>query len=146
MRVIFAVVALVLVSCSDSETLKVRQFHLRDTEVSNGIEFIRGEMNKRLHGAVTLEEREARKGHYYNISWQGLSGSQPVTVLFEYRQAATGAENKTLKQVMAPSSEGKVELRVAGESYQKGGRVLAWRITLLDGKQSVAQKKSYLWD
>ena len=146
MRVFFAVVAFALVSCSDSETLRVRQFHLRDTEVSNGNEFIRGEMNKRLHGAVTLEEREARMGQYYNISWQGLSGTKPVTVLFEYRQAATGADAKTLKQVMPPSVKGSVELRVTGESYQKSGRVLAWRVTLLDGQQSIAQKKSYLWD
>lgn len=146
MRVILAVFVLILVSCSETETLRVRQFHLRDTEVVNGHEFIRGEMSKRLHGAVTLEEREARKGQYYDINWHGLGGVEPVTVIFEYRQASSGADEKMLKQVMPAAVQGHLELKVTGDAYLKGGRVLAWRITLLDGGKRVARKQSYLWD
>jgi hypothetical protein len=145
-RVFLAALALILVSCSESETLRVRQFHLRDNKSANGNDFIRGEMNKRLHGAVTLEKREARKGQYYNISWDGLSGAGSVKVVFEYRQVIGGADVKEIEKTMSASKEGKLEIRVTGEAYQKGGRVLAWRVTLFDGGKSVAQKQSYLWD
>lgn len=146
MRVFLAALALMLVSCSETETLRVRQFHLRDNRVANGNDFIRGEMNKRLHGAVTLEEREARKGQYYTISWHGLSGSREVKVVFEYRQVMSGANEKKMVKIMLASREGKLEIQVIGEAYQKGGRVLAWRVTLFDGGERVAQKQSYLWD
>lgn len=146
MRVFLAALALILGSCSETETLRVRQFHLRDDKPANGNEFIRGEMGKRLHGAVTLEEREARKGQYYNISWHGLSGAKAVKVVFEYRQVVGGADVKRMVKTMTASSEGKLEIQVTGAAYQKGGRVLAWRVTLFDGGESVAQKQSYLWD
>jgi hypothetical protein len=144
--VIFVAIIFALISCSDHETLKIRQFHLRSAEVSNGNDFIRGEMNKRLYGAVSLDEREARKGHYYDISWKGLSGEQPVTVLFEYRQELTGADEKMIKRILAPATDGKVEIQILGESYHSQGRVLAWQVTLLEGSEQVAQKKSYLWE
>ncbi|YCM43839.1 hypothetical protein V2O64_21250 [Verrucomicrobiaceae bacterium 227] len=148
MRVFFAALPLVLmsVSCSETETLRVRQFHLRDNKVANGNEFIRGEMGKRLYGAVTLEEREARRGQYYNISWHDLSGARAVKVVFEYQQAVSGADVKRIVKTLPASREGMVEIRMIGDSYQKGGRIVAWRVTLFDGGESVAQKQSYLWD
>ena len=146
MRVFLAALFLVLVSCSETETLRVRQFHLREVRVTDGNDFIRGEMNKRLHGAVTLEEREARKGQYYDISWNGLSGLGAVRVVFEYRQVIGGADVRKIEKTMPSSREGKLEVRVTGDAYQKGGRVLAWRVTLFDGVKSVAQKQSYLWE
>ena len=146
MRVFLAALAFIFVSCSETETLRVRQFHLRDNEAANGNDFIRAEMNKRLHGAVDLEEREARKGQYYNISWHGLGGSRPVKVVFEYRQVISGADVKRIVKTMPASGDGQLEIQVTGEAYQKGGRVVAWRVTLFDDGQSVAQKQSYLWD
>ena len=138
--------ALFLSSCSETETLRVRQFHLRDTKVADGNEFIRSEMNKRLHGAVNLEERNARKGQYYNVSWHGLSGTHPVKMLFEYRQASSGAAIRKIEKTVSASKDGKMEIRVTGDAYQKGGRVVSWRLSLYDGREVVAQKKSYLWD
>lgn len=146
MRVFLAALAFILVSCSETETLRVRQFHLRENKATNGNDFIRAEMNRRLYGAVSLEEREARKGQYYDINWSGLSGSKPVKVIFEYRQVISGADVKRMVKTMPPSDDGQLEIQVTGEAYQRGGRVVAWRVTLFDGGQSVAQKQSYLWD
>jgi len=149
-RVLLAVLVLVLVSCSAPETLRVRQFHLRDTKAATGDLFIRAEMNRRLHGAVSEEERALRRGNYYHMRWRGLSGTQPVRVVFEYRQVRTGAKVKRLEAVAPVSSfgsgKGNLEISLTGEDYQRNGRVLAWRTTLYEGKLVVATKQSYLWD
>lgn len=34
---------------------------------------------------------------------------------------------------------------LAGEGYQKAGEVSAWRVTLWDGDQLLAEQKSFLW-
>ena len=155
MRVLLAILAsvplmMVLASCSAPETLRVRQFHLRDTKVATGDRFIRAETNRRLHGAVSEEERALRLGNYYHMRWRGLSGTQPVRVVFEYRQVRTGALVKKVEAVAPASSLGKgkgdFEIALAGEDYQKNGRVLAWRTTLYEGESVVATKQSYLWD
>jgi len=36
-------------------------------------------------------------------------------------------------------------LRVDGDSYQKVGEVIAWRVTLWKGDRLVAEQKSFLW-
>lgn len=146
MRAFFSVLVLFLASCSETETLRVRQFHLRDTKPAKDNEFIRAEMNKRLYGAVTLEERQLRRGDYYDIAWHGLSGTNPVRVVFEYRQAATGAEERKIDKAFPVSRSGKTEFHMIGEAYREGGRIVAWRLSLYDGLEKVAQKQSYLWD
>ena len=103
-------------------------------------------MNKRLYGAVSEDERGLRRGNYYHVRWRGLGGEQPVRVVFEYRQARTGALVKRLERVGAASGKGSEEIKIAGEDYRRNGRVLAWRATLYDGERLVDKKQSYLWD
>ena len=132
----------------------MRQFHLQETELSNDYfrskdenPFIRGEMNKRLYGSVTAKEREAKKGRYYTVSWRGLNAQKGrIRIVFEYRQGKSGANAKTLAQTFQHASRGKTEFQVIGDAYQKGGDVIAWRMSLYEGAQLISVKKSYLWD
>lgn len=142
---------LVLVSCAGPRpTLEVKALRLRDadTVVGDSNEVVRAAKLQKFYGAVTMEERESRLGDYFTVSWNGPAGqeSEPVKVVFEYRQASTGA--KILKSVQErPGTErGTVEFSVTADAYQKGGRVLAWRIRLYRGGQLVDTKRSYLWN
>jgi len=135
-----------LVSCGGPDTLRVRQFHLRDTKVATGQPFIRAETNELLHGAVTQEERELRLGNYYHVRWRKLSGEEPVKIVFEYRQAKSGAKVFRKEKVSPAKSRGDRKMLVIGNEYLKGGRVTAWRVTIYDGDQLAAQKQSYLWE
>jgi len=145
---------LFLASCGTRDTLRVRQFHLQDSEVSQDYHrskknnrFIRGEANKRLYGAVTQVERDSKKGRYYTVSWKKISGPrEPIRIVLDYRQGKSGARVKTLKQTFPYSSSGKTEFQVIGKAYQKGGDVIAWRISLFAGSRLLSVKKSYLWD
>ncbi len=138
-----------LTACSSTpdEMLEVRQFHLRKTEAADRkkAQMVRGEQMYRLKGAVTLEERRERLGDYYTVTWRAV-GAQPTRVVMDYQQASTGAEVKRMSSDL-PSGvpEGKVEFKVTGDAYNIGGRVLAWRIRLLQGDQVLAEKRSYLW-
>ena len=142
---------LVLVSCAGPRpTLDVKWFRLRDAgpNVGDGNEMVRAEELKRFYGAVTMEEREQRLGDYYTVSWSGPAGqeAQSVRVVFEYRQAATGAKVLKMEEERPGTARGQVEFTVTGETFQEGGRVLAWRIWLYRGGELVDTERSYLWN
>jgi len=152
-RLLLSALMLMLVSCGNDEVLRVRQFHLQDTEVSRDYyrsskenRFVRGEINKRVHGSVSAKEREAKKGRYYTVSWDTLKGASPIRIVFEYRQARSGAREKKLEEALPPSRQGKTEFQIIGEAYLKGGDVVAWQTTLYEGGKLMAVKKSYLWN
>ena len=142
--------ALVMVSCgSPPDVLTVKQFHLREVDVSTGEnEVVRGEKLKRLHGAVSAEEHRDRLGQYFTVRWNGPVGreSEPVRLVFDYRQAATASRVLTLEHDLAGTAKGTAEFHVAGEAYQKGGRVLAWRLRLFRGGELVETRRSYMWN
>lgn len=146
MKVLLAGFTVFLVSCGAPDILRVRQFHLQDTDVSTGHPFIRAEMNKRLYGAVTARERTLRKGNYYHVRWHGLTGQKPIRLVFEYRQARTGVKVNRREFRLPGSPKGKSEIVVAGLEYLKYGHVQAWRVNLFEGDSKISVKKSYLWD
>lgn len=142
--------ALALASCGGpGPGLDVKVFHLRDAgEVREKNEVVRGEHLKRLYGAVSMEERRERLGLYYTVRWNGPVGyeTQPVKIVFDYRQAATGAKILTMTREEPGTARGSVEFAVTGEAYRKGGRVLAWRMRLYRGGELVDTEYSYLWN
>ena len=150
MRYLALLAVLGLVSCSRTkDVVSIRQYHLRSISAdTGGVDSLRAERLKRLYGAVSAEEMRTRLGHYYTIRWDGPPGSagQPVRILFEYRQAATGSEVRSLEVKAPPGRKGVVELRIIGPRYLQGGRVLAWRLSFFRGEQLVQTRQSYLWE
>ncbi|NNM30562.1 MAG: hypothetical protein HKO57_13665 [Akkermansiaceae bacterium] len=127
----------------------MKQFHLRKTEAGLGEdEVVRAEKLKRLHGAVSLEERQNRMGQYFGVKWDGPPGreSEPVRLVFEFQQAATGSTIRRAEHLLPGTATGKAEFRVIGPAYLKGGRVLAWRLRMFRSGDEVAVKRSYLWE
>ena len=140
-----------LASCAGSkDALIVKQFQLRDQSQDQGSEpMVRMEKSRRLHGAVSMEERRQRLGQYYTLIWNDSKGINraPVVVVFEYRQGRTGSLVKTRKESFpASASHGVAEFSVIGDNYFDNGKVLAWRATVKRGGQVIGQKQSYLWD
>jgi len=147
-RLLLVALSAVLASCAgDSRKLEVKQFVLRDA----GSDFsedpmIRGEKLRRLFGAVGVREQSQRLGQYYTVLWKDEAAGKPVEVVFEYQQGASGSRIKRSVQKFAPdATSGKAEFNVIGENYTKGGKVLAWKASLLRGGQVLDSRKSYLW-
>ncbi|RBP39615.1 hypothetical protein DES53_10942 [Roseimicrobium gellanilyticum] len=104
------------------------------------------ERNALLHGAISNDERTARQGNYFTIFWE-LADRQPVTVRLEYRQANSGLKVKTIEQEVTELKKHNVtKFSFIGEDYVTNGRVTSWRASLVRGKQTLADYKSYLWE
>lgn len=139
-----------LASCGggEPEVLRIRQFHLRDTDIADKeAQLVRGEQLYRLHGAVSLEERRSKVGHYYTAHWNTpdvISGN--TRIVFEYQQAVTASKVLTSEhKIPKGQSSGSVEFQIIGDAYHKGGSVLAWRARLMEGERVLDVKQSYLW-
>ena len=131
------------------EPLVVKQFQLRDEKRNPGDEpLVRMEKESRLRGAVSMAERRERLGQYYTILWSDPSaaGQGNVEVIFQYQQGATASRVKRMvKSFPATATEGTAEFAVIGSNYFDGGRVLAWKATVLRGQRVIATQQSYLW-
>lgn len=139
---------LALASCGGPEPpLLVKSFKVLDTEIDPSTDpMVRGEKQRRLHGAVSLKEQRERMGNYYTVLWHDPEGSGEVEVMFEYQQGGTAS--KILRQVRrfpATESSGKTEFAIIGRDYAEHGRVLSWQITLSRGGRVLASERSYLW-
>lgn len=143
--------AALLVGCASNQPTsairKVQPFHLKEIQAGPGQDrMIRSESQKRLWGAVTNTERRERMGNYFMTYW-GVDEASPATVRFEYRQARTGSKLfKQEVQVAAPGRRNVTEFSVLGENYEKQGRVVAWRIQVIQGDQVVGEETSFLWN
>lgn len=143
-----ALAAILLVAaCAPPQPLEVSSHVVRDEQNDlDGDPMARNEKLRRLHGAVSMEERRNLLGQYYTIRWSDDAIGEPVTLTFEYQQGATGSQVKTIRREFpGGDASGATEITVIGDEYFNGGRVLAWRATLRRGDRVVATRKSYLW-
>jgi hypothetical protein len=127
--------------------LTVKQYHLRENMFSENNDLMaRGEVQRLLHGAVTVEERRQKVGQYYHMIWkQPTDKPRPVEFVFEYLQAGSGSQVKRQVQKGTVLSQAEAHFAITGHDYQKNGRVLAWRASVKRDGQVLATKRSYMW-
>jgi outer membrane biogenesis lipoprotein LolB len=149
LRLLPVFAAAVLASCATKPQgfTKVKIYRLdpdaRITAVDPSIPF---EQQYLLHGAVTTEERSARKGNYYTFFWKVDDRSQPVKLRFEYRQSATRSAVKKQEIDISDVQRSNVtKLQITGEDFLTSGKVLAWRAVLLQGGKEIASTQSFMW-
>ena len=64
-------------------------------------------------------------------------------VKFEYRQV--DKPNVVREQTYTPQGDGAKVFEIRGEEFRAGGPVSAWRVSLWNGDELLAEKKSVLW-
>ena len=146
-----AVAAAGLVSCStskDAEISKVKYYRFdarkRLVTADPAISF---EQKYYLYGAVSEEEVAARQGIYFNVHWGVKDRSQPVKLVLTYRQANTGSALHTKEVEPGTIKRSNVtEISVVGDEWLKDGHLTAWKISLMRGKEELAEHHSYLWE
>jgi hypothetical protein len=143
---------LALVSCAgggaETAIRKVQIFHLKSPRPAASKDYlISSETKKRMWGAISNQERADRMGNYYTVHWKTPDTATPVVVRFEYRQANTGSKLFTQEQAYPnPGRSNKTEFTVTGEAYHTQGRVVAWRVQVIQGGQVIGEETSFLWD
>ncbi len=149
-----AILALLLCACSSAvngpggRIGKVRYYHLMPNYVPRTLDpMILFERQHYMYGAVSKAEQMDRFGHYYTIFWKAKDRTGPLTVRFEYLQEHSGLTKRVQEQVVDDVRRSNVsKFQVAGEEYQKSGRVLAWRVIVLRGKEELVSQQSALWN
>jgi len=149
-----ALTATLLAACSSLSVVpggritKVNYYHLHPGVVTRTLDpAVAFERDYHLYGAVTKAETINRQGHYYSIFWRTDDRTQPVKLVFEYRQANTGLE--ILRQELAidsPRRSNVSHFQVTGDSYHTDGRITGWKVRLIRGDEELASQQSYLWN
>lgn len=91
----------------------------------------------------------ARSAMRFNVQWKSDVAKSPnLKIRLEIRGTKGNAiHTKTLEQ--AAQKNGWVTswtpIELTGEEYKEFGELIAWRATLWDGAQQVAEQKSFLW-
>ena len=89
----------------------------------------------------------ARSGLRFDVQWKGR-GLQHPKVRVELRGSAE--KNPTTALIETGVSGGRLASRwsavtLRGPDYTKFGELIAWRLTVWDGDQQIAEQKSFLW-
>lgn len=97
-------------------------------------------------GAVTQEQLQARRGHYFTNTWVNDGPPADFTARFEYRQVKSKEIVRTLTEDM-PHVSGTTRsyFAVVDKAYLAYGPVCSWRFTILKGDTVVAEAKSFIW-
>jgi hypothetical protein len=97
-------------------------------------------------GAVTGQQLNARRGHYFTITWDNDGPKADFVAQFDYRETRTKEVVRTLSQKM-PGVAGAVRsyFAVVGTAYLAYGPVVSWRFTIHKGDTIVAEAKSFIW-
>jgi hypothetical protein len=97
-------------------------------------------------GAVTSEQLQARRGHYFTISWSNRGARDNFIVRFRYREVRSHEIVRTLEEPMN-QVHGTVRsyFAVVGKAYAVYGPVASWEISILKAGTVVAQARSFIW-
>lgn len=92
---------------------------------------------------------EERSGMRFDVLWKAPDAFNPkVKIRLELRGTAEGNlphQTKLETDVKHGSGSKWTTLKLTGPEYKKLGEVTAWRATVWDGDQLVAEQKSFLW-
>ncbi|MDZ4401347.1 hypothetical protein [Prosthecobacter sp.] len=149
-----AILALFLSACSSAvegpggRIGKVKYYHLMPNYQPRSQDpAILFEREHHVYGAVTKEQIMDRFGHYYTVFWKADDRSEPVTVRFEYQQALSGLSKRVQEQIVDDIRRSNIsKFQITGQEYQKSGRVVAWRVSVLRGKEELVSQQSALWN
>lgn len=140
---IFAI--LICTGCSqNSKLMEVDVFRHRDTELlGNDAAMVRGDQQYVMFQKLSNQERADTLGQYYTIKRR--EAEKPAVVEFNYLQSRTGSEVLTKKIPLAIGDQ-RAFFSVIGKNFIENGRVLAWKVDLIEDNKLVATEQSYLWE
>jgi hypothetical protein len=117
-----------------------------DGAISNGNQALQYEIEYLNWGAVTSEQLDARRGHYFTITWKNKGPADDFVARFQYREVKSQEVIRTLTQPMS-HVHGAVRsyFAVVGDAYKTYGPIVSWRFTIMKGDTVVAEAKSFIW-
>lgn len=149
LRALSVTACLFTLACSTSHprVLEVTgRTRLQDVDPNDKELFVYDAASRIRYEPQDLSIEDQREEFY--VRWTSTptprSGPASITLVkFEYRQVAK--PNTVFEKTYTPQGDSARVFEVRGEEFRSGGHVSAWRVSLWDGDQLVAEKKSFLW-
>ncbi len=138
---LFTLLFAALAGCATTRARVVEVTAAKHTETVGRADkdlFLTDRASRILFQSERLPVAEQREEFY--VRW---TGAQVDSVKFEYRQV--NLPNKLMEQTCAPNGRHWNVFAVCGDDFVNGGPVSAWRVSLWNGTQFLAEKKSALW-
>jgi len=136
-----SVACLLAIACSTTSprVLEVTsRTRLQDVDPADNYLFVYDQASRIKYEPQDLSIEKQREEFY--VRWTPRSVS---LVKFEYRQLAK--TDAVFEKTYAPHGDTAKVFQVRGEEFRSGGSVSAWRVSLWNGDQLVAERKSFLW-
>lgn len=99
--------------------------------------------------AYLREHPEVQSGVRFDIHWKAAgSGSRPLKLKVEVRGIARGdlPEKLVIEKIVKPRWWRRwSDLTLQGAEFQSVSQVTAWRVSLWDNNELLAEQKSFLW-
>jgi hypothetical protein len=106
----------------------------------------------------SLFERDAYQAHLrktpaevsalrFDVEWSARGAAGALKLRVEARGGKAAAQPKVIEATVKPDRFGSAWSSVLLDkaTYEQLGSVVAWRVTLWDGDQQLAEEKSFLW-
>lgn len=124
--------------------MRVDDFKMRNTLLAeHDAAMIRGDQNYVLFGKVSQADREKTIGHYLGVRRQ--DASKPAVLKLQYQQSKTGSKILSRTQNL-PAGLEYFEFKLAGDDFLTNGRILTWKLDLVEEGKTIASEQSYLWE
>jgi len=98
------------------------------------------------YGAIMSADYIERRGYYFTVWWKAKRDAD-ITVRIEYRQEHLGSHVQA-KEVRVPNAKGPHETKftIIGDEYKENGKLIAWRLLLIENGRAVGLHQSFLWN
>ena len=136
-------------NCSEAATVKIIKVlpHYLDLEGRHSIS--PSLYDRDAYQAYLRNHPAERSALRFDIQWKAKSVDAPKLKLRMELRTSKGAIGKPLVLEMSVKSSRWFShwsaLTVVGQDYQQMGDLVAWRATLWNGEQQLAEQKSFLW-
>ncbi len=99
--------------------------------------------------ALLRQHPEKQAALAFDINWRAKAPqSEKLVLRIEVRSASTDLAHPIVieRKVRAPRFFSRwTSLLLEGDQFKEFGKLMAWRVTLLDGDQVLAEEHSFLW-
>jgi hypothetical protein len=141
--------SLVLVHAEDVDGFSVKKVNHEYIDLQGNTTGEIGSFVLKARYQKEIESTPKVSGMRFHVIW-GAPSDNAITVKLETRglDGDTGKETRQswTKSYPVDADRGPAVFDITGESWKKQGKMMAWRATILQGEQVMAQRKSFLWD
>lgn len=104
---------------------------------------IRGDQNYVLYGKISKNERKNAIGHYIGI--RRKNNNNPAVAQIQYQLSHTGSKKYSQSHSFA-KGDSYHEFKFLGKNYLNSSRMVAWKVSLLEGEVMLDSQHSYFWE